>query len=138
MAQEATKLFLYGPNAAGEVKSFTCAAGTAIEKGTLLYLADNRTVLAHSTGEEPFAGVASMDKDSADTSTTISVWTNGEFIMSASTAITVGDQVILDIYANYVASSNNIALNANGKLVGIAQETGTTGPTGLVTVRILK
>lgn len=91
MANEAEKIELI--NSTGFPLQYTCAAGTDIAKGTLLKFSDPRTVAISDGAEDLFAGVAAMDKDSSDDSTTISVWTNGVFEFAASGSITAGDRV---------------------------------------------
>ena len=51
-----------------ESHDYTVAAGTTIEKYTLCELSDPRTAAA-SSGANVFAGIASTEKSSSDTST---------------------------------------------------------------------
>jgi len=90
MANEAVKVEL--TNSTGNPRRFTCASGTTIAKGTLLKLTDPRTASANGASEvgSYLAGIASMEKSDTDTSTAISVWTDGIFEMVASGSITAG------------------------------------------------
>ena len=134
MANEATKVELYGHNSAGDVMPFTVASGTAIAKGTCLVLsASPRTAIAHSSVEEKFLGVANIQKDSDDTSTQLGAWTNGVFDFAASGSISDGDICVLSETANHVMASN--AMTDPTKIVGIAFNDATAGR---VIVRVLK
>lgn len=134
MSNEASKIELYGHNSAGEVISYTISDSVEILKGTLMVLsASPRTAAAHSTGGQVFLGIANADKDSTDSSDQLGVWTNGIFLLAASSSINDGDPVVLDIYPNYVVASQSVV--HPGKLVGIAQSDASGG---LVPVRILK
>lgn len=77
MAHEATIIELLGNR--GNPIRFNCADGTTIPKGTLLKITDPRTVVAHSALNDPFAGIAAMEKVANDGSTSISVYTCGIF-----------------------------------------------------------
>ena len=66
----------------GDPIRYTCA--TAIAKGTILQISADRTVSAHSAVDEPIAGIAAMETDGTETS--ISVYTNGIFDITAAAA----------------------------------------------------
>ena len=93
----ATKVELYGNNQDGQPRRYTVADGTGISKNRLTTLADPRTVTEVSatpaTHGYVCAGVTAMEKEASDGSTSISVWTQGVFEMSASGAITLGAPV---------------------------------------------
>ena len=127
MANEWIKVELYGPNNDGEQRRYTVADGTQISKGTLLQLTDPRTASKIGTRTDesiPVAGVASMDKEANDGSTSISVWTNGIFNVVASEAITVGFPV-LAAEDNKVFTSNALAQSSSGGILGRAEATAT-------------
>lgn len=108
MANEATKIELYGHNSAGEVMPFTVASGTAIPKGSCLVLsASPRTATIHASVGQKFVGVASTEKDSADSSTQLGVWTNGVFNFATSGSVSDGDIVSLSGTANKVYTTNS-------------------------------
>lgn len=119
----ATKVEL--TNSTGNPRRLACASGTAITKGTILTLSDARTAAAVSdtfvsTGYI-CAGIASMDKDSTDTSTSISAWTDGIFEITASGSITVG-QPVKSCGQGYVMAA--VAADvASGVICGYALET---------------
>lgn len=136
MANEASKIELFGNNSAGDVMQYTVSSSASIPLGTLMVLsASPRTMAAHSSEGQIFVGVANAEKDSSDTSTDLGVWQNGVFKMAASGTISDGDQVILGDTANYVAASNAITEQGHAKLVGIALNDASGG---LVVVRVRK
>lgn len=79
MADEAVIVELLGN--AGDPIRYTVLNAAAIEKGTLMVFtaAGNRTIEAHTTKDQAFAGIAAHEKVANDGSTTISVYTNGIF-----------------------------------------------------------
>ena len=86
MANEAKKVELYGSNCEGDVRRYTCADANAITKGTLLVLSDPRTASGGATSGAQFAGIAAVDKEASDGSTSIGCWTNGIFELTATGA----------------------------------------------------
>lgn len=88
MANEWTKVELYGANNDGNPVRYTIATGASVSKGELLELTDERTVVS-ATVNGPIAGVASEEHTTSD-GTSISAWTNGLFRAVASGGITVG------------------------------------------------
>ena len=86
MAAEAVIIELIGKVPGCPIR-YTCADGAAIAKGTLLELdVDPRTVTAHSGIDKPIVGIAAHEKVIDDGSTTIAVYTNGIFDMTAAAA----------------------------------------------------
>ena len=63
MANEAVIVELLGDQ--GNVVDFTVADGTAISKGTLLKVADDRTASAGTARADKFAGIAAASTESA-------------------------------------------------------------------------
>lgn len=123
MANEWTKVELYGANNDGQPRRYTCASGVAISKGTLCALTDARTVTAHASNNQMIAGIAAMDKSASDLSTSISVWTNGVFEATASDAILVGQAIIGSAVANKITRALPAASGA--VIIGTALETAT-------------
>lgn len=121
MAFEATKVEL--TNETGFPRSYTCASGTAITKGSLLNLSDPRTAAQSATEGEPLAGIASMDKSATDQSTRITAWTDGVFEMYASGAIVAGRPVMSagSTGTNHVKLAPTTASGA--AILGYAEET---------------
>ena len=71
-------------------------AGTAISKGTLCKLAEPRTASAATGSGEAFAGIASVDKEASEGSTTLGLFTNGIFdIQNADVDIAAGMAVVM-------------------------------------------
>lgn len=70
--------------------SFTCADGTAIPKGTLLALTDNRTAIQNSASGSVLAGICARDKVASSGITEVDVFTDGIFEMTFSGSGTVG------------------------------------------------
>ena len=134
MANEATKIELYGHNSAGEVMPFTISSSTAIPKGSVMVLsATPRTITIHDSIGQKFVGVTNVVKDSLDTSTQLGVYTNGIFNFAASNAILDGDKVITSTVANFVEAS--AACMDPTIIVGMAFG---DAAAGRVDVRILK
>lgn len=108
--------------------SFSCDADTDISKGALLKLTDNRTAAAADGDGDVIAGIAAMDKDADDDSDTISVYTQGIFLMEAGTSISVGDNVssyVTTGSSNEVGPANSTQIQS--KIIGTALEAGTDG-----------
>ncbi len=93
MANEWTKVELYGANRDGEPRRYTIAAGLSVSKGQTLTLVDNRTVVIASGAVSAGAGVASEDHIAGFGVTSISVWTDIIGRAVASGSILVGDSV---------------------------------------------
>jgi hypothetical protein len=137
MANEAKKVELYGSNCEGDVRRYTCADANAITKGTLLVLSDPRTASGGATSGAQFAGIAAVDKEASDGSTSIGCWTNGIFELTASGACAVGHKMIL-AGGNKVqdADFGTAAVAASGAtIVGTALETASDGE--VINVRVL-
>jgi len=83
MAYEAVIIELLGDR--GDVITMNIADGTAIAKGAILQLTDNRTALI-SAADKPVAGIACSEKIANDGQTTIGVYTNGIFDLKDSGA----------------------------------------------------
>jgi hypothetical protein len=135
MANEWTKVELYGQNNDGDPRRYTVASGVAIAKGTLLQLTDPRTASAHSAALQPIAGVAAMSKSATDLSTSISAWTNGIFEVTCSGAIPVGMGVSAGTAANIVAVAVNASAASGTIICGHALETAEEGEA--INVRLL-
>lgn len=134
MANEATKIELYGHNSAGDVMPFTVSSSAAVPLGSVLVLsASPRTVSISSGKGQKFVGVANAEKDSTDTSTSIGAWTNGVFNFAASGSINDGDKVITSTVANMVEAS--ASCTDSTIIVGMAFGDATGGR---VDVRVLK
>ena len=93
MADEAVVVELLGDR--GDVVQYIVADGTAIAKGAILQLTDNRTAAA-SAADKPVAGIAASEKVADDGQTTLGCYTNGIFDLTDSGAgNTVGVPVVL-------------------------------------------
>jgi hypothetical protein len=124
----------------------TCAAGTAITKGTLLKLTDNRTVAAAAGGTsngDPFGGIAAADKVAADLSTEISVWTTGIFDLLAASgaAITAGQLVRTSGANNYItgvlaSGAEFQTMLSGGCFMGRALESTAAGTQEIIAVAV--
>ncbi len=121
MANEVTKVELYGYKEMGDVRGFDCASGVKISKGTVLKLASARTASASTGTGDIFAGVASADKSGTDYTTRVGCWENGIFEFVASQAIIAGDLLQTAAPGNYLIP---IAANTSSKqiIVGVAQK----------------
>lgn len=133
MVYEAVKIEL--TNDTGFPRRYTCADGTAIVKNTLLKLTDPRTASASDTDGAKFAGIAAMDKEASDGSTSITAYTSGVFDLVASGVILVGDPVCLDAAKNCVRQVVSGTAGASGaSIVGYALETASNAE--VINVRI--
>ena len=103
MANEWTKVELLGANRDGEPRRLTIADGTAVSQGQLLQLTDPRTVSDTATQGAAIAGVALEEHKPNEGITSISVWTQGIFEVSASSAIVIGQPFIMSVLANQIA-----------------------------------
>ena len=105
MANEAVIIELLGNK--GDPIQFNVADGTAIAKGELVKLADNRTIITSAAGI--CAGIAAHEKVASDGSTKIAVYTNGIFDLKegAAAGIGIGVPVIMQ-------GANLITVSANG------------------------
>lgn len=113
-------------------RQYTVASATSIDKGTFLQLSSPNTATANTTSHAACAGIALMDKDGTDFSTTITAWTKGDFTVSASGAgIVAGVPLVLAI-DNHVALADTIASGAQSsgaQIIGIALSDATAGDT---------
>ncbi len=129
-------------NETGFIRRFKVVDGTAISQGLLLKITTPRTAAA--VGEvlvntvPPCAGIASMDKEANDGSTSISVWTDGIFDMMCSGAIIIGAPVrIAGGNTSQVSVASNTTPIASGAVVlGYAMETGADGDIINIRVRL--
>jgi hypothetical protein len=83
MANEAVIIELFN---GGRPIRYTCSDSNTITKGCLVYITDPRTILKHSAADQPIAGIAAHDKLALDGSTTIAVYTDGIFDITAAAA----------------------------------------------------
>lgn len=124
MAHEWTIIELLGNR--GNPVRYTVADGTAIPKGTVMVIGDNRTAVAHSAINEPFAGIAASEKVANDGSTTLACYTCGIFAgYDAAEEPAVGNRLKLGGTANSIR-----ACDADRLLIatpGILIEKGTAG-----------
>lgn len=121
------KIVLYGPNNDGNPRRYTVADGTQISKGVLLELSDPQTAAAMSGGVTAAAtkwcaGIAAMEKEASDGSTTISAWTQGEFDAIASGAIPVGNAVVA-VVDGYIKAADVAHAASGAVIIGYALET---------------
>jgi hypothetical protein len=108
MANEAVIIELLGLNRGCPVR-YTCADGATIPKGTILKITDGRTVVAHSGADQPIAGIAAAEKLINDGSTTIAVYTNGIFDLTAA----AGGATNLAVCAGSATANKFTAADAN-------------------------
>lgn len=105
MANEAVIIELFN---GGRPILYTCANATGIEKGTLMELSGDRTVIANTNLDAPIVGIAAAEKVASDGSTTIAVYTDGIFDM-----LTDADTDAAGIVMANTATENTIG-NADG------------------------
>jgi len=83
MAAEAVIIELFN---GGRPIRYTCADGATIEKGAIAVLTDPRTVITHAAVDTPIVGIVAAEKVANDGATTVSVYTDGIFDMTAAAA----------------------------------------------------
>ena len=133
MANEWTKVELYGANNDGEPRRYTIATGTSISKGALLTLTDPRTATAQSTNGYT-AGVASEEHISGG-GTSIAAWTNGVFSVTASGGIRAGETIV-GCNGNTVASGAALSASSGARAIGYALENAAHAETLTVRLRL--
>lgn len=104
MANEWTKVELYGANNDGGARRYTIIDGVSVSQGTLLRLVDPRTASYAWTSGVACAGVSAEEKQANDGATSITCYTDGVFTVYASGAITAGAPIAADIVPNKVHS----------------------------------
>jgi len=123
MANEAVIIELLGDG--GDPVRYTVADGTGIAKGALLKITDPRTAIATSADNDPFCGIAAMEKVISDGAVTISAYTHGIFdLVDSGAGITVGQKVNIG-GTNVIIQSVAADLLPAG--VGYALETASAG-----------
>ena len=108
--------------------SFTVADATGIEKGALLKLTDPRTASAATAGAA-CAGIAAVEKIANDGVTQLAVYRQGQFKLTISGSVTVGDSLVFSSGGTNLVES--AAVNSEN-IVGTALETGSNAETILV------
>ena len=122
---------LYGLNNGGNKRRYACSDGAKINKGDILKLVADRTASQSLGTGDVFAGIAAMDKEAGDGSTTISAWTDGIFDITASVAVVVGQIV------GTAAGGNAIIPTTSGSLALIVGNViGNASADGLAQIRI--
>lgn len=132
MVNELEKVELYGANNDGAPRRYTIADGTSVSQGTILSLSDPRTAGVAIAATDMFAGVASMEKEANDGTTSISAWTDGIFEAKASGAIAIGENV-KGVEDNMVMAT---ASTSGAAVLGYAMETATDAETINIRVRL--
>lgn len=134
MANEAVIIELLGNK--GDPIRYTVADGTAIAKGTLMYLSGDRTISAHSAQGQDFAGIAASEKVASDGQTTLAVYTNGIFDLTDSSAtMSLGDMAKLSGTANMIMTADDNTAQQAPEYVGKVLEA--AGASEVVAVRVL-
>ena len=107
----------------GEIIDMTVANETAISKGTLMALSDPRTGTANTGNGQPFAGIASADKEITDGAVNLGVHTKGIFDLTVESGspILAGDWVKMS-GANTIAKVILGSDLSKGAVVGKALE----------------
>jgi hypothetical protein len=115
MANEATLIF-----ETGVAIPFTCSA--AIEKGALCSLAEGMACVTHDgTADVQFAGVAAREMTTTEIAagnTTVPLYRQGIFKMTANAAIAVGAAVAFDAVANKIKTATDADVSSD--IIGFA------------------
>jgi len=112
----------------------TVSNTNALEKGTVLAMADLNVGAASSADNDVFAGITKTEKVASDGTTQMAVYRRGVFKMTiaAGNTTTVGQDVVIK-GANTVGGYTTLD-DEKGYKVGQALETGAAGETVLVLV----
>ncbi len=133
MANEAVIIELYGDG--GDVKRYTVADDTGIEKGTLMYLSGDNTISKTAADGDLFVGIAATEKVADDGQTTLGVYTHGKFdLKDSGSGMTLGDIAKID-GANLIATADLASAIQAGEYVGQVLETASASETVAVLVR---
>ena len=110
--------------------SMTCTDGTGIERGALLTLSDPNTAAVVTASLAAVAGIANEEKIASDGVTAISVHRGGQFIVSVSGSVAVGEAV------QFTHDNKVLLMNAEDEhQAGIMLEAATNGQTALFELR---
>ena len=115
----------------------TVAAGTTIEKGSLLKLTDENTAIISSGGGDVFGGIAAVEKSSTETTVvTLACHMNGVFDLTTHTAaaITIGEKVTIS-GENLIRLATEAEVNS-GAWIGYAEGATARGTQEVVRVRL--
>lgn len=126
MANEATLVVELEPPV-----SFTCADGTAIEKGTLVKITDPNTVAATTADGDAFIGVTAEEKIASDGRTKIGVWLRGIFKVTDSGGGVTAGQMLKINGANLVATTDEAGAGDRAEHCGKALESAAASHTFL-------
>ena len=100
------------------------SAGTDIEKGTIMKLADPNTVSASTGTGDIFGGILAEEKVGGDGATTCSCHLVGVFDLTCNAGETVtGGTKVTSSGANLIRDATEAEVNA-GKWIGVAEEDG--------------
>lgn len=105
---------------------FTVADGAGLEKGAILKLTDNMTVVINAGAGDLVAGIAASEKIANDGRVTLGVYLRGIFIGRAGGTITAGD-VIQTETGGTNEFLTGAATSENAKGCGIALQDATDG-----------
>ena len=85
MAAEVSIIELLGEPRGTPIR-YTVADANAVAKGAIMQITDPRTVTEHTGADQPIAGIAAHEKVALDGSTSMSIYTNGIFDITAAAA----------------------------------------------------
>ena len=129
MTNEAVIVELLGNR--GDVISYNCANATAIAKGEIMQLTDNRTALI-SAADKVVAGIAASEKVASDGQLYIGCYTNGIFDLVDSGA---GGNVGVSVVLGGVNTVKDAATSEDGRIFG--KRFATAGAAATEEVRVL-
>ena len=136
MANEWVKVELLGANRDGEPRRFVIANATSVSKGSLLGLQTPRTIDAAYTQALPMAGVAAEEHPASVGITSISLWTDGIFTVTASDAVVAGEPIIAAAVADKNKVIPAVGAVSGAQTLGYAFEDIGAGSSGEVRLRL--
>lgn len=118
-------------------RRYVVADGTAIRKGYFLQLTAGKLAASYAVGlAQPCAGIAAMDKEANDGSTSITAWVGGDFNVYCSGSITAGHPIVKcsgslgdDGVVNAVQANKAGADASGASILGYALESATNTQT---------
>ena len=131
MADEAIIVELLGYKNLGDIIQYTVADGTAIAKGAILQMTDNRTAAASAT-DKVCAGITASEKVASDGQVTLGLYTNGIFKLTDSGA---GGAVGTSVVLGGINKVKTAATSEDGRIFG--RRYATAGAGAVEEVRVL-
>ena len=135
MADEATNIVLLGNK--GDPVEYTIAVGAAIAKGSVMKLANPKTVVISASGGI-MAGILAEEKTATDEKTKVACLTHCicDLTCGAAETAVLGEPVIMGAAANEIDVQTSDTIETSTLVVGVSLETIGNNGTGAVLVNV--